>query len=179
MAHLARNRVHRSLVATLLGLALLTLVSACGSGQDAQTHQPYTPAEGVNFNVGPTGKWVQVRNLMILSRGDGEGFVSASIVATETDALTAVAGKPFKADSSDGTPFQVTMPNPVGLTPGVLVVLTDREFITVESDDLVVGGDAELTLTFSTVGEYTVRVPVVDADQPAYESLTPSPAPSV
>lgn len=176
MAHLARNRAHRSLVATLLGLALLTFMSACG--MNAQTLQPYTPAEGVNFNVGPTGKWVQVRNLMILSRGDGEGFVSASIVADERDALTAVAGKPFKADGSDGSPFQVTLPDPVGLTPDVLVVLTDREFITVKSDDLVVGGDAELTLTFSTVGEYTVRVPVVDADQSTYESVSPSPTPS-
>lgn len=176
MAHFARNRAHRSLVATLLGLALLAFMSACG--MTVQTNQPYTPAEGVNFNVGPTGKWVQVRNLMILSRGDGEGFVSASIVAEERDALVAVAGKPFKADTSAGTPFQVTMPNPVGLTPGVLVVLTDREFITVKSDDLVVGGDAELTLSFSTVGEFTTKVPVVDADQSPYESLSPSPAPS-
>ena len=83
------------LVATLLGLALLTLVSACG--MNAQTLQPYTPAEGVNFNVGPPGESVQVRNLMILSREDGVGYVSASMVAEERDALTAVAGHPFKA----------------------------------------------------------------------------------
>src|SRR4051794_14761830 len=157
---------------------MLALMSACGNGMDAQTNQPYTPAEGVSFDVGPTGKSVHVRNLMILSRGDGEGFLSASMVASERDALTAVAGQPIKTDAGDGTPFQVTMPNPVGLTPGTLVVLTDREFITVQSDDLIVGGDAELTLTFSTVGEFTTRVPVVDANQPDYTSLSPSPAPS-
>jgi hypothetical protein len=155
---------------------MLAFMSACG--MNAQTLQPYTPAEGVNFNVGPTGKWVQVRNLMILSRGDGEGYVSASIVATERDALTAVAGHPFKADSSQGAAFEVTMPNPVGLTPGSLVILTNRELITVKSADLIVGGDAELTLTFSTVGEFTTRVPVVDADQPDYQTITPSPTPS-
>jgi hypothetical protein len=176
VAHLARNRAHRSLVATLLGLALLTFLSACG--MKAQTTLPYTPAEGVNFNVGPTGQWVQVRNLMILSRGDGEGFLSASIVATDRDALVSVAGTPMKPDNTEGTALQVSMPNPVGLSPGVLVNLTDREFITLKSDDLGVGGEAELTLTFSTVGTYTTRVPVVDADQQAYESLTPSPAPS-
>lgn len=176
MVHLARTRVHRSLVATLLGLALLTLVSACG--MDAQTMQPYTPAEGVSVNVGPAGESVQVRNLMILSREDGVGYVSASIVAQERDALTAVAGHPFKVDGSEGAAFETTMPNPVGLTPGVLVVLTDRELIEVSSADLVVGAEAELTLTFSTVGEYTVRVPVVDADQPDYETISPSPAPS-
>ena len=173
---MVQTRVHRSVVATLLGLALLTLVSACG--MNAQTLQPYTPAEGVNVNVGPTGEWVQVRNLMILSREDGVGYVSASIVAEERDALTAVAGHPFKLDGSAGAAFETTMPDPVGLAPGVLVVLTDRELIEVKSADLIMGGDAELTLTFSTVGEHTVRVPVVDADQPDYETISPSPTPS-
>lgn len=177
MAHLARTRVHRSLTATVLGLALLVFLSACG--MNAQTLQPYTPADGVNFNVGPTDEWVQVRNLMILSDSDGQGVVSASIVASERDALTAVSGHPIKADGSEGTPFEATLPNPVGLTPGVLVVLTDRELITVASPDLVVGQAAELTLTFSTVGEHTVRVPVVDADQPEYATITPAaPTPS-
>jgi hypothetical protein len=176
VTHLARTRVHCSLVATLLGAALLVLDSACG--MNAQTLQPYTPAEGVNANVGPTGEWVQVRNLMILSRGDGTGIVSASLVAAERDALTAVSGHPYKADDTEGTAFTATLPDPVGLTPATLVVLTDRELITVASPDLVVGGDAELTLTFSTVGDLTLRVPVVDADQPDYATITPSPTPT-
>src|SRR5690242_12568081 len=49
----SRARAPRTLVATLLGTALLLLMSACG--MDAQTAQPYTPAEGVNANVGPAG----------------------------------------------------------------------------------------------------------------------------
>lgn len=175
MAHFARTRVHRSLVATLLGMALLAFMSACG--MNAQTLQPYTPAEGVSFNVGPTGDWVQVRNLMVLSREDGVGYVSASIVAQQRDALTGISGQPIKIDSSPGAKFAVTMPDPVGLSPGLLVVLTDRELIEVKSADLVVGGEAELTLSFSTVGEHTIRVPVVDADQPDYATITPSPAP--
>ena len=176
MTQTSRARAPRTLVATLLGTALLLLMSACG--MDAQTAQPYTPAEGVNANVGPAGEWVQVRNLMILSREDGVGYLSGSLVAEERDALTAVAGHPFKLDASDGTAFKTTMPDPVGLSPGALVVLTDRELIEVSSPDLIVGADAELTLTFSTVGEYTVRVPVVDADQPDYKSISPSPTPS-
>lgn len=178
MAHLARTRVHRSLVTTLISVALLALVSACG--MNAQTLQPYTPAEGVNANVGPTGNWVQVRNLMILAREDGgQGIVSASIVATERDALTGVAGHPYKADDTEGTAFTVTLPDPVGLSADSLVVLTQRpQLITVESPDLIVGGDAELTLTFSGVGDLTLRVPVVDGDQPDYATITPTPAPS-
>ena len=84
MTQTSRARAPRTLVATLLGTALLLLMSACG--MDAQTAQPYTPAEGVNANVGPAGEWVQVRNLMILSREDGTGYLSASIVAQERDA---------------------------------------------------------------------------------------------
>jgi hypothetical protein len=163
-------------VATLLGTALLLLMSACG--MDAQTAQPYTPAEGVNADVGPAGESVQVRNLMILSREDGTGYLSASIVAQERDAMTAVAGKPFTQDDTPGTPFTVTLPDPVGLSPDVLVVLTDRPLIELKSPEMIVGGDAEVTLTFSTAGDLTIRVPVVDADQPDYKTITPSAAPS-
>ena len=40
--------------------------------------------------------------------------------------MTAVAGKPFTPDDTAGTPFTVTLPDPVGLSQDVLVVLTDR-----------------------------------------------------
>ena len=176
MTQTSRARAPRTLVATLLGTTLLLLMSACG--MNAQTAQPYTPAEGVNANVGPTGQWVQVRNLMILSREDGTGYLSASIVAQERDAMIAVAGSPFKPDGTAGTPFTVTLPDPVGLSPDVLVILTDRPLIELKSPDLIVGADAEVTLTFSTAGDLTIRVPIVDADQPDYKTITPSPAPS-
>ena len=175
MAHLARTRVHRSLAATLIGLALLALMSACG--MNAQTTQPYTPAEGVNTNIGPTGKWVQVRNLMILSRSNGEGFLSASIVASESDALTAVTGNPIKTSGDAGAPFTADVAKPLTLPAGKLVILTEQsKLITVKSADLMVGGEAELTLSFANVGDQTIRVPVVDASQPDYATITPSPA---
>jgi len=142
VAHLARTRVHRSLAATLIGLALLVFMSACG--MKAQTTQPYTPAEGVNTNIGPTGEWVQVRNLMVLSRGNGEGFLSASIVADQSDTLTGVTGHPIKTSGDPGAEFTATLAKPLELTPGKLVVLTDEaELITVQSSDLMVGGEAE------------------------------------
>lgn len=174
MAHNLRTRVHRSLV-ILLGVAVLALVSACG--MNAQTTQPYTPADGVNANIGPTGTPVQVRNLMILSRENGSGILSASIEATDPDALTAVAGHPFKTDGNPGSAFTAALPDPVGLTPGEMVILTERPFITLDSPDLIVGGDAELTLSFASVGNLTIRVPVVNAEQPDYATITP-PAPS-
>lgn len=176
MAHLARTRPHRSLVATLISVALLALVSACGL--NAQTMQPYTPTEGVNANVGPTGDWVQVRNLMILSREEGSGFLSASIVATEPDALTAVSGQPFTTDGSEGAPLQVALPGPIELPAETLVILTEGQLIPVTSPDLILGGAAELTLSFRNVGDLTLRVPVVDGTQPAYATLSPAPTPT-
>ena len=62
-------------MATVLATALLLLgrpARAASCGIDVQTTQPYTPAEGVNVNVGSPA--VQVRNLMILSREDGDGL---------------------------------------------------------------------------------------------------------
>lgn len=170
----ARRRRFPAVAALLAVLGLLVGAAACG--RDVQTMQPYTPAEGVNFDVGNPS--VQVRNLMILSREKGSGFLSASLSASERDALTSVAGKPIKIDGSAGTPLTVTQPDPIAVGSGALVVLTDRSLINVSSPDLIVGGVAELTLMFSTAGSITVRVPVVDANQPAYKSISPSPSPS-
>ena len=50
----ARGPRSRRSPAVLL-LALLLVVSACG--MDAQTSQPYTPAEGVNVDVGRPVEW--------------------------------------------------------------------------------------------------------------------------
>ena len=51
------------------------------------TTQPYTPAEGVNANIGPAAKLVQVRPYL-LSR-DEHGYPSASIVTQQRDAMIA------------------------------------------------------------------------------------------
>ena len=51
-------------------------------------HQPYTPAEGINVDVGDPGDpktVVHVRNLLIVSKAPGEGIVSASLVTDGRD----------------------------------------------------------------------------------------------
>ncbi len=168
-----RLRGWRAAAGLLLAVALLGL-AACGL--NVQTLQPYTPSDGVNADVGNPP--VQVRNLMILSREDGSGFLSATLGAQGRDALTSVSGKPIKPDGTDGAAFAVTQPDPVAFGSGSAVVLTDRPFIELKSADLVVGADAELTLVFSTVGSITLRAPVVDAEQPDYATVTPSATPS-
>ena len=58
---------------------------------------------------------MQVRNLMVLSREDGQGFLCATMAATERDALTAVAGAPIKPDYTAGAAVHRELPAPVAL----------------------------------------------------------------
>lgn len=178
------HRGRRGLRSTRVGLAAamlgLLLVSACGMG--AQTLRPYTPSEGVNFDVGnleEPDSVVHVRNLLVISRSKGTGIVSASMVTRGEEALTGISGKPYKPDGTPGAPFTAELPSRIPLSGNALVVLTEKSpLVTVSSPDLVAGLDAEVTLTFGKAGTYTTRVPVVDGNEPPYEEIDPSASPS-
>jgi hypothetical protein len=163
-----------------LVIGLLLVAGACG--MDVQTNRPYTPAEGINIDVGDPAnpnKVVHVRNLALISFAPGEGIVSGSIVTADRDSLTAVSGAPIKVDGSEGAQFTGTIPNTVSIANGAQVVLTDQAPITVKSADLMAGLDAVVTLAFQNAGEATLRVPVVDGSESQYVSLKPTPTPSV
>ena len=64
---------------------LLALVPVAACGRNAQTLRPYTPAEGVNFDVGDMAvpdSVIHVRNLLVISRSAGTGIVSATMVTS-------------------------------------------------------------------------------------------------
>ena len=169
----------RGLAGLLAILALLLTVAACGT--DAQTLQPYTPAEGVNVDVGDPyddKNVVHVRNLLIISKSRGSGVLSASLVTDGRDQLTSVTGFAIKPDGSQGAPLDVALTNTVSVANRAQVVLTDLPPITVTSADLVPGLTASMTLTFANAGEVTLIVPVVDGNQPQYASISPAPIPS-
>jgi hypothetical protein len=166
-------------VSLLLVIGLLLVAGACG--RDVQTDQPYTPAEGINIDVGDPAnpnEVVHVRNLLIISHAPGEGIVSGSIVTGGRDALTSVSGIPIKVDGTEGAPFTATIPNTVSIANGAQVVLTDQTPITVKSPDLMAGLDATMTLAFQNAGEVTLKVPIVDGNEPQYVTLKPTPTPS-
>jgi hypothetical protein len=169
---LRHAHAHLSRVAAALLLLLGVVLSASACGMNVQTNNPYTPADGVNLDIGT----VHVRNLMILSRTTGEGFLSASMVSADRDALVGVTGNPIKSDGADGAAFTATLPDPVALGNGTLIVLTNREFITLKSADLMPGLSAKLTLNFSQAGQVSIQVPIVDAQNPAYATITPTPS---
>jgi hypothetical protein len=160
-------------------IGLLFLAAACG--QNVQTNRPYTPAEGVNIDVGnpaTPNKVVHVRNLSIISWGPGEGVLSGSIVTADRDSLSAVSGVPLKIDG-EGAPFTGTIPSTVSLANGLQVVLTDQPPIIVKSPDIMPGFGANVTLQFENAGEVTLRVPILDGNEPQYATLKPSATPSV
>jgi hypothetical protein len=163
------------MVAALLMVVAVSVATACGF--EKQTLRPYTPAEGVNFDVGGD-RGVKVRNLLILSRTEGEGVLSGTMVAGDRNQLTGVSGKAIKSDGSDGSPLTASIPSSLTLESGVAVVLTDMPLITAKSSDLKAGLLADVTLQFSPAGSATVRIPVVDANEGQYASVGPSATPS-
>jgi hypothetical protein len=151
---------------------------------NAQTSRPYTPAEGVNFDVGDISSpdsVVHVRNLLVISRSAGTGIVSGTMVTAGRDTLTGVSGVPYLADGSKGSPFTASMSGPVVLANNDQVVLTTdvQPFITITgATGLSAGLDADVTLQFGKAGSVTTRTTVVDGNLPPYSDISPSANPS-
>lgn len=172
-------RGRRRLAALLVSVGLLLTAGACGT--DVQTLRPYTPAEGVNFDVGEgqdQQNVIHVRNLLIISKAPGSGVLSASMVTDGRDQLIGVTGNAIKSDGTPGAPLTVTLTNDVSLANGAQVVLTDGAPIGVTSPDLLAGLTANLILQFAEAGDHTVIVPVVDGTEPQYADISPAPTPS-
>jgi len=153
----------------------VVLLAGAGCGFEVQTNQPYTPAMGVNADAGPASA-VKIRNLLIISRTPGQGFLSMTLTSSRQDALVGVSGTSIKADGSEGAPLRANVAQPVELGPGALVVITKVRPLTVQSPDLVPGTSARVTLQFRETGEVSMLVPVYQ-DQEEFETVTPSPAP--
>jgi hypothetical protein len=169
----------RATAGVLLALGLLLATGACGTG--AQTLRPYTPAEGVNLDVGAPAdarNVVHVRNLLIISKARGQGLLSATMVTYGRDQLTGVTGNAIKIDGTDGAPFTAALTNTVSFANGAPIVLTDGTPIAVNSPDLMAGLTAKVTLQFRNAGQATAVVPVVDGNEPDYATITPAATPS-
>jgi hypothetical protein len=172
-------RGFKGIAALLLAVGLLLTTGACGT--DAQTLRPYTPAEGINLDVGnplDPKSVVYVRNLLIISKAPGRGVLSATLLTDGRDQLTEVTGTAIKVDGTVGAPFSASLANTVSLANGAPIVLTDGTPIAVNSPDLAAGLSANVTLQFRNAGEATAVVPVVDGNEPQYATISPAPTPS-
>lgn len=169
------RRVARAAAVVVLALGPVALTAGCGF--DAQTNQPYTPADGTNLDVGTDGA-LKVRNLVVVSRAKGEGFISASLIGNAEDQMTGVSVAPTKVDGTQGSAVTASPAQPLQLGGGSLVVLTNLPLLTVQSPDLVAGLSATVTLQFTKAGPVTLNAPVVDGTQGQWATISPSPTPS-
>lgn len=168
-AERSSRRPVRLATSLALVLGLVWTMAACGF--DVQTNQPYTPADGVNLDVNT----LKLRNMMVLSDADGEGFFAGSMVDSTAEQLTAVAGVPVNADGSLGSPLEITLNEPITLPVNQLVTITQLARIPVVGEGLKPGLEAKLTMTFSRSGVVELIVPVVDSTYQAYETVSPTP----
>lgn len=169
------RHLRRSAVAVVMSAGLAMGLASCGF--NAQTLQPYTPAEGVNANIGENPDTsmplVKVRNLMVISKTDGEGFVSGQLTSDEGDTLTGMTAVALGADASPSGDLTVDFPGDVEVKPHEAVQLSDTVHIKVTGDELVSGFTAEITLTFEKAGETKVIVPLVDGNKPDFKTVQP------
>ncbi|HOB04140.1 MAG TPA: hypothetical protein PKM36_02580 [Propionibacteriaceae bacterium] len=161
----------------LTGAAAALTLGACST---PQTLIPYTPAAGVNN--GPNAaephrsddRVVAVRNLLIVTTSDGNGYLSGSLVARgEPVTLRDVAGSPIKADGTAGTALVVSGGTRLDVPANTIKVLTDQPSIQVKSPDLVAGRTAELSLTFDKGDVVRLKVPVYASTMPEFATITP------
>lgn len=184
-AHRARRRwpAGTGRVRTAVAVAVLAAVlPAAACGMNAQTLKPYTPADGVNFDVGDQNvpdSVIHVRNLLVISRAPGSGIVAGSIVTSGRDSLVSITGAPYLPDGSKGSTYTASLPGPL-LVTGSQIVLTDNQpLITVSgATGLQAGLDTDITLTFGKAGSVTRRTTVVDGNLAPYNDVTPSASPS-
>ena len=171
----AGGRAARALAALLLSLGLMGLAAGCGF--DAQLLQPYTPADGTNLDVGEDGT-LKVRNLQVVATAPGEGYLSATIISNAPERLTGATVAPVTLEGTPAPAAPVTLPSPVTLDPGQLLVLTDEPLIRVDAPGLQAGASANVVLQFAEAGPVALTCPVVDGTVPPWSEIAASASPS-
>jgi hypothetical protein len=153
-------------LSALSSLALLAaLTTGCAAGQNAQTTQPYSPADGVVANSGD----IRVLNaLVVAGEAGGDGVVSLTIVnrGSREDSITGLT-------SPDGTVDLTGMPElPAG--KAVRFGATTDPAATISGLASKPGQSIKLTLRFARTEPITLDTVVVPATG-AYADITPGP----
>jgi hypothetical protein len=159
------------------------LVGASGCGfnptqKDAPppTVQTEVRGAGVNMNVGSGSQELFVRNLLVISRAHGSGFLSGSIHSDSSDSLQKVDGTVVTDSTKPNKPIRVKMSNSVSVGGGKLVKIENHTAIRLSSPDIHPGLAAKLRLTFKHAGSKQIDVPIVDGHNTMYRSVRPKSA---
>lgn len=142
-------------------LVSVTALTACGANFDAQTQHVYQPADGVNNKDSD----VYVMGALIVAvaneetEGDGTGTVVARLInsAAESDSLSSVV-----AADNEGNEITVDgLAEPLEISPGESLQLTEDSPIQLNGDNLKVGTLVTLDFTFENAQLVSVQVPVL------------------
>jgi hypothetical protein len=157
--------------AAIAAVVLAPVLAACGF--NAQTDQPYQPAEGVLNR----DKDVDVLNALIVSGENGSGTFVANLVnnnVEQADKLVSVTGPEITvpANALGGPAAGTTIP-----AGGALNLAADGR-ISVTGEGVVAGKFVEVTLAFASGDQVTVRVPVVRNDGDYADVPLPSAEPT-
>lgn len=148
----------------LLGAAALVVstLTACGAGFNAQSTQPYQAAEGSNAQSGE----ILARNMLILADAEGKGELHAAFVnnGPENDVLKSVELDP----SHQG--IEITGMRPFTLRPGALLSVPPTTGKPVVITGAKAGTMLKLTFSFSEAAPITTQVPVL-----AHDHYSPTP----
>ena len=163
---------------------LSIVLTACGASFNAQTSQPYQPAEGTNADSGS----IAVRNALVLAADEGKGelyavIVSSGATTTPWSASPGPAGDPPDGQAGDDRRSAVTFGNvkparPEGqdldggaATPAAEAgAARQREPITVTGAKP--GEIINVVLTFGEAAPITTYIPVLTIDH-----FSPAPRP--
>ena len=151
----------RTAIAALL---LAPALTACGFS--AQTDQVYQAAVGVNDRSGT----VDILNAVIVSGEDGSGTCAGTLVnkdTTQQDTLDSVSGPGITASQT-----------PVDVPAAGNALLAKSGELTLEGSAIKPGSFVELTFSFSSGQNTTMKVPVVEAGGDYGDVPLPSASPT-
>lgn len=155
-------------------VALSITVAACGASFNAQTSQPYQPAEGTNAQSGG----IAARNLLILASEDGKGELHGVFVNSgqTDDKLVGIAAAPAAVTQGASTeqPATVTFGGlkETDLKAGDAYTIPPAGGQPVTVTGGKPGQMIKVTITFAKAGPITTSLPVLTTDH-----YSPSPRP--
>lgn len=154
-----RSSASRWRVVAVATLVLIVL-TGCGASFNAQTNQPYQPAEGTNSRDGD----IYVLNALVVTDGRGDGTVVTTLINQRDadDALQSVT-----AVDENGNSIHVDrLAQEFSLAPqdGVQIpsdTLPDGGVISLRGNALQAGRVITVTFTFADAAAVEIGVPVV------------------
>jgi hypothetical protein len=160
------SRSRPVLTAALFVLSALVLTTGCAAGNNAQTLQPYSPADGVVANSGN----IRVLNALVVADAtETTGVVSLTLVnrsSSRDDSLTGLT-------STDGT-VDLTGTRDLPAGHAVRFGATTEPSATISDLKRKAGQEITLTLTFARSEPVTLHTLVLPA-KGAYANITPGP----